>query len=539
MKKIKLISLLLALLMAFSLCACGQADSGGAASESPSGQTGAADSPAAAEPEAQGGAADTTFIIGSLNAIEGFNLYNSNNAIGMMLVYDTPMVYNPETGEIEGLLVDTYEYLSDTTLKLTFKEGITYSNGDPMLASDFLWTWKQFATRGSAFVERVSWIDLDNSYAEDDRTLIIETYEPYGPGISMLCNVFLSPLDEAYESTMASTEVEHFWDTPVGTGPYKVKEIVSGDHITYERRDDYWGAAYGLLPDATEITVKYYAEPSTMYNDFETGAIDAAFKLATNDAERLINNGTDDDFTFVKQSGNDVYMLCLGEYTEYFQNENVRKAICMAVNAEEVGNAAAGILAIPATSTLPSTVNYYVDVGGYEYDPDTARELLEQEGYSDLTLRIVMISDPVCQAMAEAVQANLRDVGVTLKIEAYDIPTAVPMFMTGDCDMVVKNCNGGADLLEPNQIYGTMMISTTNTSARLSDPTLNGYWDAGLYSVDPEVRAENYALAQQYIHDHYMAVPCFETQDCFVYWNRLDMSISNVTQPNLRYVHFN
>lgn len=72
----------------------------------------------------------------------------------------------------------------------------------------------------------------------------------------------------------------------------------------------------------------------------------------------------------------------------------------------------------------------------------------------------------------------------------------------------------------------------------MSDETLNEYWDAALYSIDPEVRGENYAQAQEYIHDHYLVVPCFETLDCYAYWNRLDLAVSNVTQPNLRFVHF-
>lgn len=527
MKTKKLLALVLTLVMIGSLCACGKQ-----AAAEPAANTGAD------TPNSEAAAVDTSFTIGSLNAIEGFNIFDTNNAIGLMLIYDTPMMYNPETKEIENLMVDSYEYLSDTTLKLVFKEGITYSNGDPFKASDFLWTWQQFAPRASFMFERVNWIDFEKSYAEDDLTLIVESYEPYGPGLPAMCDVFLSPLDPAYEETMPSTEMDHFWNSPVGTGPYRVKEIVSGDHITYERRDDYWGAAYGLLPEATEITVKYYAEPSTMYNDFETGAIDAAFKLATADAERLEKNGVNDDFTYVMQSGNDVYMLCMCEYIESFQNENVRKAICMAINAEEVGMAAAGILATPATSTLPSTVNYYVDVGGYDYDPEAARALLEQEGYSSMDLRLVMIADPIIQAMAVAIQANLADVGINLQIETYDLPTAVPMFVAGDCDMIIKNCVGGADLLEPNQVYGSMMRTTTNTSARMSDETLNEYWDAALYSIDPEVRGENYAQAQEYIHDHYLVVPCFETLDCYAYWNRLDLAVSNVTQPNLRFVHF-
>ncbi len=535
-KTIRLVAMLLALVFVLAACGSDTASSAGAAAASSGPAASAASEAEAAPLEEEVVAAqevianDGTLTVGWTTGVEGFDPISDNNYIGSFMVYESLFEMNPETQELEPLLVDTYEWVDDCTLHITLKDNVYFSDGDKLIAEDVLYSMYRYIELGSNLSTYFTVYDWDKCVAEDDLNLTLVTTEPYGPGLSNLCRPVVN------KSYVESCTKEDWWDKPCGTGPYTVKENVSGSHTTYVLREDYWNAA-NVNYDFNTITVRSYSEVSTMFVDFENGDIDVAFGISVSDAERVL--GGEVNCGYVVRSNNDVINLCLAETNPIFDDIKVRQAIAYAIDKDAVGEAAYGALTIPATSCISASLTaYYENVGAYEYNPEKAKELLAEAGYANgFDLKMVIVNSAANQTLAEAIQFYLSEVGITLNIEAYPIPTAVPMFMAGEADVVLNQQNGGAYLLEPNQVFDTSRSNSTNLCVRITDETFNGYLENGLFSIDSKVRAENYKNAQKWQYENCRAIPIVEDSGCYVFSGKVkSFNVNSLTYPNLLYI---
>lgn len=548
-KRFSIIALILSL--ALLLAACGGSGGGTATSAPPAENTGgsaaesqtpdqtpennAPETTSLPEQGSTGGdfvrkTEEGTLTVGTINAADSFDTTVSFNYYGINLVYDTLLVRNPFTGELEGKLAESWEYIDDTTIVMQLRDDVYFSNGEKMTAEDALYSMERFITTQSRWSTFVDAFDFENSTA-DGQTLTLKTYEPFGPGQNYLALRYSSVMCKSY---VESTSDEAFWDAPVGTGPFEVVENVAGSYATYKLRDDYWGE----VPNFNFVTVRYYSEASTMFIDYENGVLDMAFEIDSNDAQRVID-GTIPNTKYAIAPTYDTYSLAMPEYVEAFDDIRVRQAIAYAIDSDMVAEVGLGVLYSPSESTLPEGVDYKIDVGNYEYDPDKAIALLEEAGIQpgDINLRFVVVSFPSNVRMAEAIQAFLADVGINVNVESYDIPTAVPIFMAGETDIVINSM--GASALDPDQTYDTVKGNSTNATVRISDPEMDNYLMTGRNSVDPEVRRENYENAQKWLYDSYRQVPLCDVAICYVYRDYIESFATVIPQaPDLTYVTF-
>lgn len=520
----KLICMLLAAAMLMALAACGAGENE-TSEGTPAEQTETVNT---AE-ETQSAGERVLTVAHASKVADGFDPPVSGNEMGLNLVYDTLFVRNPDNGnEIEGLLAADWEYADDCTLNITLADA-TFSNGASVTAEDVLYSLQRIMDTQSQYMDYYTAIDFEKTQTVDDRTLSIVTVAPTPMLLAYLAMPYASILCKEYVEN--STD-EMFWDQPVGSGPYTVVENVSGSHTTYAARDDYWGEA----PAYDTIVVNNYTDQTAMYVDFETGLLDVAFDFSESDAKRLQNGEVEGATMFVAPSYNAI-ALALPEYTEVFSDIRVRQAICEAIDIDAVTQVTFGILATPSTSVIADGIDYHQDVTGNRYDPEHARQLLEEAGYADgLDLRMVICAVDFQEKSSEAMQAMLADVGINLIIEAYDIPTAVGMFMSGDTDVVI-NANSAA-AMDPAQVLLTSKSDSTNRTTAMTDEQYNSYLAAGETTLDSAERQTAYEAAQNWMADNYWQIPLADRGVAYAYADTVEsFNVVVPTEPNLRFVH--
>ena len=537
MKKNRILALLLACVMMFALVACGGSQGNDQAgtpsgSEQPTGDPATSVGPTG-EGTYERKTAEGTLTVGLTGTNEGFDIATSLNQTGISLVYETILEKDPYTGEIYSKVAESWEYVDDCTLVIKFKEGITFANGEPMTAEDALYSLHRMILANSRWSTFVNAFNFEKSTA-DGLTLTLVTDKPFGPGLNYLTTRYASISCKSY---IENCNPEDLWDAPMGTGPYEVVENVAGSHQTYKLRDDYWAKDEYPAPAET-ITLKYYAEQSSMMLDYENGALDMAFDLSVSDAARALNSDVEHS-NVVLAPVYDTYTICMPEYVEAFNDIRVRQAIAYAIDTKSITEAAMGVLGVHATSTLPNGVDYKIEVGAYEYNPEKARELLAEAGIKegDLNLEFVVVNSSTNNSIAEFVEAYLSEVGINCHINSADLPTAIPLFMAGATDLVINSM--GASAQDPDQQYDTVKATSTNATVRITDPVMDGYLMTGRDSVDPEVRAENYANAQQWLYDNYREIPLCDVYECFIYRDYIsDFACISPAGPNLLYVQW-
>ena len=297
----RLLSLLLALAMLLGLTACGgSSTSAVSGAAGPGAKADSAATEAKQDTPADPGPQDDTpapaedsgepkeLRVGTLDSTDNFDpCSNSDCGLGLMLVYDTVLKLNYETMEVEPCIATEWNWVDDTTLELTIREGVTFSNGDPLTPEDVLYSLSRFVFENDQFDPGYNVIDFDAS-GVDGSKLTLKLKEVDADFLLELTNDrWASVVNEEY----VKANPDSFWDAPCGTGPYTCVENVDGSHSTYQRREDYWGE----LPSASTITVQNYSELTTMMADFETGALDLALDVGETDYLTAVDGGYGDD----------------------------------------------------------------------------------------------------------------------------------------------------------------------------------------------------------------------------------------------------
>lgn len=453
---------------------------------------------------------DGWLVMGVNAASVGFDPTTDQNYYGIPLVYDSLFTYDND-GEIVGLLAKEWEWIDDTHLQITLQPDATFSNGDPVTSEDALYSLERYFTEGSRWSTYFTSIDFESSQIVDDKTFIIAYSEVCGPALQYLAIRHSSVLNKAY---CESSGDDAFWDGFPCSGAYTCLENVSGSYATFQRRDDYWGAQ----PQAEFIKIIYYTETTTMMVDYENGSLDLVIGITDNDVNR-IQNGEVDHTNLVVMGYFNQYSLSLPEYNPVFDDIRVRQAIAHAIDAEAVAMAAFGTLYQTSTSTLPADIPFHIDVGQYEYDPELAKQLLEEAGYSagDLSFRMIVVNFPYLVSMAEAIQAYLEAVGITMTVEPYAQPVAVGYIQEGQSDVVINNNAEGVISADADQWYNTTKSNSTNASVMISDETYNSYLQTGISTLDQEVRQEAYENAQQWMYDNCRMIPICDGLKAYAY----------------------
>ncbi len=527
----KLLALLLALVMVCTcLSACGSSSS---SSDSSSTADSTSESTTISTQTTEAG----TLTVGIVNATQGgfdhVGTHGQNSDLSIKMCWSGLFRRNDDTGELENDMVDTYEWIDSTHLKITLKEGITASNGEEITGEDVIYSYQRYILEESNLSTYFTQYDFDNCYVDenDPLTFVLAYYEEYGPGISAMDSP-IYPMD--WCESEAGQEDATWWDSPNSTGPYVCVENVDGSHTTFQLRDDYWGDTTGM---AETITIKFYSEESTMYIDFVNGDIDACYGLSSSDAETLSET---EGVVLKKLSTNNVLSLVLPETIEYFDDIYVRMAVAHCIDYEAVCIMGYDDLYTLATSILPSTVNYYENVGGYEYDLELAKEYMAQSAYPDgFELDVTITNGTVNVNVMTAIQSYLAEIGITMTFNAYDIPTAVPIMQAGETGLALNEVQGGASSRDPSIVLATLNAETTNMSVIVTDELYNEYYQIGQNSVDEDARAEAYANLQERIKELYRILPIAEATYAIAYHDYISFAGgATPSAPDLTQVRF-
>lgn len=553
----KAIAMLLALAMLFALVACGGSDSDTTTNTTTNTTTdtnstttddvvtettGSTTSTVVAGEPVDRDYEYGSLVIGTTESDGNFDrvgTHGSSTLIACNQVWDGLFIINPSTMEVEGLMAKEYEWVDSTSLRIVLHDNIVSASGEQITAEDVLWSFERHILEGSRRSSYYAAYDFEKSWAElsDGQALEFVLYYAYeyGPGLSYLIDP-VYPMDWGTEG--AGAEDATWWDAPDSTGPYTVVEHVDSSYCTYVLRDNYYLDTTSM---PTALTMRFYTEQTALYTDYANGTLDAAFGLASVDVENLMN-GQLDNTTYCISPKNDVYALCLPPYAEYWQDINVRLAVAHALDLEGITAAAFGVLGNPATSCLPGGVNYYTNVGAYEYNVDLAKEYLAKSNYPDgFTLQTWVTNDTATVAITTAIQAYLSQIGIDLQFEAASVPVTVgEYYVTGIAPLVVKNCMEGSPTLDPDQITDTIGYKSTNIAAVVSsdpDDEFNTALYGALNVIDKDARAALYADVQQYIHDTCWQIPLVEAFVGYCYRNDYVTSLEVVapTAPNLRW----
>ncbi|MFC1949400.1 ABC transporter substrate-binding protein [Chloroflexota bacterium] len=349
---------------------------------------------------------------------------------------------------LTGEAADSYEMPDDTTIILNLHHGVYFqdkppANGREMTADDAAWSimmrfnnpgcWHNMAYPPGCGLE-------PSSAVATDRYTVDITVPAVSQEIMVLEITENGYVDcpEVWEGTGPGEGQEMGdWTKVVGTGPFIIKDYVSGSHIDYMRSDNYWEEdplhPGNKLPYLDEFRHLFIADVSTIMAALRTAAIDFATPYAAityDSAITLINNYPDLQWTRAMAPFARVLGMRMDRPEDPWYDLRVRQAVNLAVNQQEMLDdyyEGQGVLLGYPFGPTPTYEPYYVPLEEmpeevsmlWDYDPERAMELLDEAG-----LGTGFQATVTCQAAdvdeLSLIAGYLADVNITLDLEVVE-----------------------------------------------------------------------------------------------------------------------
>jgi len=254
----------------------------------------------------------------------------------------------------------------------------------------------------------------------DDLTVKFVLTRPEAPMVANLAMDFASIMSKEYADQLeAAGKKELLNQQPVGTGPFQWVAYQKDAVIRYKAHPDYWDGKQPIDDLVFAITT----DASVRQQKLKAGECHVAPYPNPADIDDL---KADPNLEVMEQEGLNVGYLAYNTQQEPFDNVKVRKALNMAINKEAILEAVYQGAGAVAKNPIPPTMwSYNEDIEDDPYDPEAARKMLEEEGVSDLSLKIWAMPvqrpyNPNARRMAELMQADFKEVGVNVEIVTFE-----------------------------------------------------------------------------------------------------------------------
>lgn len=306
-------------------------------------------------------------------------------------------------------LLESWEFLSPTELLLHVKDGISFTNGEPLDAEAVRFSFE--AWREQPVMAQASAALQDATFeATGPLSVLITTARPV-PGIITTLGRYGYVVPPKYYSDVGP---EGFSRAPIGTGPYILESHQAGDRVTLVRNPDYWRSSPGF----ERVIFRVMPEDFSRAAALESGEVDLAYLLSDTSASRL--DGT---------PGVEIHRLAgLRKFGAIFNAEMpggeplldplVRQALNHAIDTQAIVDSvfAGEAVTLGGAFALPSEFGYRA-VEPFPYDPSLARQMLAQAGYPNgfpLTLAYTAGRYPKDLEVGDIVASYLSAVGLTI-----------------------------------------------------------------------------------------------------------------------------
>ena len=437
-------------------------------------------------------------------------------------IYDTLVQFRDDTTDIEPALAEAWESSTDG-LVWTFylRQGVQFHDGTPFDAAAVIFSF----TRPEALVREFHEEFIDRIAALDAFTVQFQLKTPYAP--------FIKTMAETVFSIVSPTAVAKFGadfdNNPVGTGPFKFVRWDKHERIVLTANDMHWSGE----PTLDGLIFRTIPDNSVRLMELQQGNIHA-MEFPNPDDIPLIQG--DPRFELIMQPSLNVGFLAMNMEKPPFDNLKVRLAINHAIDKATIIEHLYQGRGILAKNPIPPTLWSYDDtIEDYAYDPTLAKQLLTDAGYPDgfettlWALPIPRSYIPDGLALAELLQSELRDIGITAKIVTYDWDIYVTKVLNGEHDMAMMGWNSGDD---PDDLFYSLLSIPAAEKPILNlsfyrSTKMQDVLDRARHSTDQTERIALYQEAQVIFHRDAPWVPLVHTQRILV----VDRSVKNLKLP--------
>lgn len=311
----------------------------------------------------------------------------------------------------------------------------------------------------------------------------IELKAPHGAFLYTLAEVFAAVYPAGAENLARS---------PIGTGPYYLKEWQPNQQLVLGRFENHWS---GELPYYEQANFLIIPDENSAVLNLKAGRVDLIPRLEVSILHQIEG---DPALKVLASPMNVVQVLAINNERAPFNDWRVRRALALAVDREEVLIAAAWGQGLPLYSGISPAMDYFFNPDLAElnpHDPKGARELLEEAGQAGLSLSLVLPSNyPLHVQTGEVVAEQWKAVGIGVELQIVEWGTWLErVYSQRDYDLSIV---GLAGRLDPHSVLVRYTTGNSRNFFNFSDPRYDSLIAEGLVASG-EQRRQAYFKAQE------------------------------------------
>ena len=429
-----------------------------------------------------------------------------------------------ENAEKVPELASGYEYEDDgRTVIFTLRDDFVWSDGEPVTSADVVYSAEVTMEHQLGNVAaKLTWVE--SIEAPDDHTVVFNLNEPYAPfaeGVGFWMSI-------APEHIFAQEDVTTFANDSdwVGAGAYILDSAESGQSYTMRANENYPYAPEG---GAAVETVEYvvYPDVNTMILALQNGDIDL---MATpTPASALSGLESDENIAIETVASLGFAHLTYNMTDDLLAEQEVRQALSMVVDTEAIITTVLQGHGQPMVGPISPVFAEFdnPDLEAYPFDPEAARDLLEESGYADadgdgffddLTFEMVCDqSNANLTRVAEVVRDDAAEAGIQLELACIERNTFLARTREGDYQIDLSQWGVFDNPMD--QLRSTYLSSNPGgiNYNLVEDPELDDLVNEAATTVEHEEFVERIQAIDSYVHDQALLTPLYVEDFHFAY----------------------
>jgi peptide/nickel transport system substrate-binding protein len=405
------------------------------------------------------------------------------------LIFDD-LLTRDEHFNVQPWLAERWEIPDPLTYIFHLHHGVRFHDGRPLTSRDVKWTFDSLLQGKVRSTKASVYRFVDHIDAPDDDTVVFHLKEAFSTLVWNLSGGAMGIVPYGSGVEVA----EH----PVGSGPFRFVSAQQDKEVVIEQNDDYWGER----PRLRNVRFLVVPDSTTRALELRKGSADVAINAFSADTVMALRH---ESLHTITAPGTIYSYIALNVRDPILKDVRVRQALGYAIDRRPLIEYLWRGLAQPAASILPmQSWAYNGQVPSYSFDPQHARQLLDEAGYpliNGLRFRLTMktSTEESTRLLAAVLQQQLRDVGIALDIRTFEFATFFADVTRGAFELYSLRWIGGnedPDIFE-YAFHSARFPPKGANRSYYSNPKIDELIDQSRRELDQQKRRELYAEVQR------------------------------------------
>lgn len=463
--------------------------------------------------------------IDDIVSIDPAQAYEFSSGEFVANVYDQLIQYDAEdtTTLVAGLATDWDIDAAEKEIVFTLRDGVTFHSGNPLRTDDVLYSFERVIklNKAPAFIlTQLGWTpdNVLDMVTADGNQITVRYEGEFAP--SFVMNVLASrPASIVDAKTVKAQAVDgdmgNGWlnRNSAGTGPFKLRTYRPAELLIMDANPGYFAGA----PEMDSVIIRHVAEAATQRLLLTSGDVDIAMNLTPDQISGLANNDDVRVETFPQAA---VHFLSFNQMNDALTSEALWEAARYLVDYNGMANSFLNGQMRVHQAFWPAGFPGAVTETPYDYDPERARQILEDAGIElPMTMTLDVINSAPFTDMAQALQATFAPVGLNFEIlpgtgaqviTKYRARTHEAMLLYWGPDFMDPHSNAKAFSYNSDNSDDNYQSTTTWRNGWQPSDEMNEMTMAALREQDADKRLSMYRQLQRGVQESSPIVIMFQ-----------------------------